>query len=348
MKHNTYFQQAAAFQLIPEEEGAFFEADGRVSFRLSAQGAQSLSVCIPDGEAFALCRGEEGLWQGTFDLGKGFRYIDIKKNGQTVLIPQLPIGFGYSRTINFIDIPFAEDDFYQAKDVPHGSVSRHYFYSSVTGNMESCLVYCPPERSFDALPTLYLQHGFGESETGWVYQGRVNFVMDNLLAQKKVRPMRIVMCNGMVQINGSVDTAIFPKVLVQDVIPYIESAYPVLQDKWNRAVAGLSMGSMHSSMAALTHPELFGYVGLFSGFLRMLWTEEQPHLKGLDDARAFERNYRVFYRAMGNEDVFLPVFHEDDVILEQRGIQTLRKLYNGKHEWQVWRACIQDFLPLIF
>lgn len=349
MKSNTYFQQATAFQLIPsKEEGVFFEESGQVRFCLSAQGAQALNVCIPGGETFALCKGEDNLWRGTFDLGKGFRYVDIQMNGQTVLIPQLPIGFGHSRTINFIDIPFDGDGFYQADAIPHGTIARHYFSSSVTGNVESCLVYCPPNQADAVLPTLYLQHGFGENETGWVHQGRVNFIMDNLLAQGKVRPMRIVMCNGMVQTSGGVDTLLFPTVLVQDVIPYIESVYPALTDKWNRAVAGLSMGSMHSSVAALTHPELFGYVGLFSGFLRMLWTEEQPHLKGLDDAEAFAENYRVFFRAMGRNDEFLPVFHKDDGILAERGIKTIRKMYDGAHEWQVWRECAQDFLPLIF
>ena len=198
------------------------------------------------------------------------------------------------------------------------------------------------------LPILYLQHGLGENETGWVHQGRINFIMDNLLAQGRVRPMRIVMGNGMVQMHGGISTSAFPRVLVQDLIPYAESAYPTMKGKWNRAVAGLSMGSMHASAASMTHPELFGYVGLFSGFLRMLWENEQPHLKALDDPEAFARNYRVFFRAMGERDEFFSVFEEDDRLLASKGVQVMRKVYAGKHEWQVWRECARDFLPLLF
>ena len=265
-----------------------------------------------------------------------------------MLLPQLPIGFGYSRTVNFLDVPAEEDGYYQLQDVPHGSVARHYYPSTVTGNTESCLIYCPPDSEGRPLPILYLQHGLGENETGWVHQGRINFIMDNLLAQGRVRPMRIVMGNGMVQIDGGISTSAFPRVLVQDLIPYAESAYPTMKGKWNRAVAGLSMGSMHASAASMTHPELFGYVGLFSGFLRMLWENEQPHLKALNDPEAFARNYRVFFRAMGERDEFFSVFEEDDRLLASKGVQVMRKVYAGKHEWQVWRECARDFLPLLF
>lgn len=348
MKANASFQQATAFQMIPSEEGVFFEPDGRTRFCLKAPNAASLAVSLPGGLCWPLKKDEDGCWHATLDLEGGFRYIDIIMDGETVLLPRLPIGFGCSRTINFLDVPFEGDEFYQLQDVPHGYVARHYYPSRVTGRTESCLIYCPPGSEGRALPTLYLQHGLGENETGWVYQGRVNFIMDNLLAQGKVQPMRIVMGNGMVQINGGVSTSAFPQVLVQDLIPYVDRVYPALEGKWNRAVAGLSMGSMHASAASMTHPELFGYVGLFSGFLRMLWENEQPHLKALDDPESFARNYRVFFRAMGKRDEFFPVFEEDDQLLERKGVHVMRKLYAGAHEWQVWRECARDFLPLLF
>lgn len=348
MRQDTCFQQATAFQLIPSEDGVFFEQDGRTRFCLNAPKATSLAVSLPGGLCWPLEKGEDGRWRGTLELEGGFRYVDILMDGETVLLPQLPIGFGYSRTVNFLDVPAKEDGYYQLQDVPHGPVARHYYPSTVTGNTESCLIYCPPDSEGRPLPILYLQHGLGENETGWVHQGRINFIMDNLLAQGRVRPMRIVMGNGMVQMHGGISTSAFPRVLVQDLIPYAESAYPTMKGKWNRAVAGLSMGSMHASAASMTHPELFGYVGLFSGFLRMLWENEQPHLKALDDPEAFARNYRVFFRAMGERDEFFSVFEEDDRLLASKGVQVMRKVYDGKHEWQVWRECARDFLPLLF
>jgi enterochelin esterase-like enzyme len=136
--------------------------------------------------------------------------------------------------------------------------------------------------------------------------------------------------------------------LAADVIPFIERTYRVKTDKWHRAMAGLSMGSMHTSMATMTHPELFGYIGLFSGFMRFIWKDEQPHLAALDDADRFAQDYRVFFRAMGEDDQFFKWFAEDDAILEEKGVNVTRRLYPGGHGWQVWRHCLQDFLPLIF
>lgn len=176
----------------------------------------------------------------------------------------------------------------------------------------------------------------------------MNHILDRLIAAGQAEEMLVVMCSGMVQMNGEHNLEIFPQLLVQDVIPFIEQTYRVKKDKWNRAMASLSMGSMHTSMTTMTHPELFGYAGLFSGFLRFIWKEEQPHLAVLNDPEKFAADYRVFFRAMGEDDQFFKWFAEDDVILQNKGIQVTRKLYPGGHGWQVWRHCLRDFLPLIF
>ena len=142
MREDTCFQQAAAFQLIPSKDGVFFETDGRTRFCLCAPKASSLTVSLPGGPSWPLEKGEDGRWRATLEIEGGFRYVDIVMDGETVLLPQLPIGFGCSRTINFLDVPFEGDGFYQLEDVPHGSVTRHYYPSEVTGRTESCLVYC--------------------------------------------------------------------------------------------------------------------------------------------------------------------------------------------------------------
>lgn len=343
--------QALAYDPVLSDQGVRYLQDGRTHVRLCfAPQTKRVTLTRLSGEAFELERTEEGVFEGCFDLGEGFQYMTLTVDGAHTLSPYLAIGFGASRPINYIDPPAAAGEFYALRDVPHGTVTRHFFSSSVTGKTESCLVYTPPRYDASkAYPILYLQHGHGENETGWVCQGRMNFILDNLIAEGEAREMLVVMANGMVQINGEHDCQVFPRLLVQDLMPYIESVYRTPGDKENRAMAGLSMGSMHTSMTVMTHPELFAYAGLFSGFLRYIWADEQPHLRALDDPARFARDYRVFLRAMGRADEFYAEFERDDVLLAQKGVTSMLRLeYEGGHDWQVWRQCLRDFLPMLF
>lgn len=344
--------QAVAYQPVLSAQGIRYMEDGSAAVKLLLPPtAQKVCIRLMNGPDFDLAKDEQGAWAGRFAPGMGFHYADVTVDGEVVLSPYLPIGFGASRPINFIDVPGDGDDFYQPSSGPHGTVVRHYFESRVTGGLESCLVYQPPAYDANrAYPVLYLQHGLGENETGWVHQGRANFILDRLIGSGEAAPMLVVMCNGMVQMQGEHDCVIFPKMLMEDVIPFIERTYRVKEGKWHRAMAGLSMGSMHTSMAALGHPELFGYAGLFSGFLHHLWKEDQPHLRALDDPDRFAKDYRVFFRAMGTSDPFFAHFEGDDALIAQKGVgaSMTRKLYDGGHDWQVWRHCLRDFLTMIF
>ena len=344
--------QAVAYNPVVADQGFTYQEDGRTLIRLKLSDQVREAVLVgADGRQHVFEHDRDEWWQGCFELGEGFQYVTLRVDGAEVLTPYLPIGYGYARPVNYVDPPHRDEDYYQLRDVPHGTVARHFFPSSVTGQTESCVVYQPP--CFDAsraYPVLYLQHGYGENETGWVCQGRTNFMLDNLIAEGKAVPMLVVMANGMVQDPaGLLGPRTFPELLVRDLIPYIDATYHTLTDKWHRAMAGLSMGSMHTSVATMEHPELFGYAGLFSGFLRTLRGGEQPHLAALDDPEKFAVDYRVFFRAMGKADVYFKTFEEDDAILAEKGITTMRRiLYEGGHDWQVWRQCLRDFLPLLF
>ena len=253
--------------------------------------------------------------------------------------------------MNFVDVPVEDmrgwDDL---EGVAHGAVTRCYYLSAVTGRHEICLIYTPPQYDpAKSYPVLYLQHGYGENETGWVYQGHVGRIADRLLAEGAMEEMIIVMGNGMAKGSGQRDLSLYPRILTEDLIPYIEKHYRVLTDKWHRAMAGLSMGSYHTSLATLTHPELFGYAGLFSGFLRAPWGDkDEPHLKILGDPEAFNAAYRVFYRAMGTEDTYWDSFAKDDEYLKGRPLKLIRETFPGGHDWTVWRRCIRSFLPRLF
>ena len=322
---------------------------GKVFFRIKAPNAREVAI-DQFGQIQTLQRADDDMWEGTIDFGEGFKYFFLKIDGADVLSPYLPIGYGCCRPMNFVDIPVPGEEWDTLEGVPHGCVTRHYFPSGITGKMESCLVYTPP--FYDPAkkyPVLYLQHGYGENETGWVYQGHVARIADQLLSSGSMQEMIIVMGNGMTQINfAKSDRMLFPQVLLRDLIPYIESHYSVLTDKWHRAMAGLSMGSYQTSIVTLSNPDMFGYAGVFSGFLRFPRGGEEKHLALLDDGEKFNASFRVFYRAMGTEDQFYPSFEQDDEMLRDKPVSMLRRTFPGGHDWSVWRRCIHDFLPMIF
>ena len=332
------------------EQGAEILPDGRVRFRIIAKDAKEVAI-DQFGKLFPLSPAGEGAWEGTFDLGRGFLYFFLKVDGADVLCPYLPIGYGCCRPMNFVDVPV--DDMVGWDDldgVEHGAVTRWYVPSSVTGKHEICLVWTPPKYDPQKkYPVLYLQHGYGENETGWIYQGHAGRIADRLLAEGAMEEMIIVMGNGMARSGDERDRTLFPRIVLNDLIPFIEARYNVLTDKWHRAMAGLSMGSYQTSITTLSHPELFGYAGLFSGFLRAPWgAEEEPHLKILGDPEKFNESFRVFYRAMGTEDPYWESFDKDDHYLENRNLDITRETFPGGHDWTVWRRCIRSFLPRLF
>lgn len=346
--NEAYTETAVCYNPPLENPAYTIGEDGRVTFRIEAPDAHTVVVKACD-ETLPLCKQEDGFWTGTYDIGIDFQYMFLEIDGASVISPYIPIGYGCSRPMNYIDVP-SKETFYLMKDVPHGAVMQLYLPSKVTGRTEIVHCYLPPRFELQKkYPILYLQHGYGENETGWLHQGKVNFIADNLLADGQMEPMIIVMCNGMLQKDGEYHVELFPQFLLEDVMPFVESRLPVIGDREHRAMAGLSMGSMHTSVTTLTHPELFAWIGLFSGFLRdVMHPDNTAHLKTLDDKEAFLKGNRLFFRAMGTEDVFLDRFLEDDEILKQKGIPTDRRLYSGKHVWPVWRVCVRDFLPLLF
>ena len=333
------------------DQGYEYLPDGKVHLRLKAEGAHEVHL-DQFGRVHPLEKQADGMWEGTVDLGRGFQYVFLKVDGSDVLSPYLPIGYGCCRPMNFLDVPVpGEEEWAALEGVPHGAVTRHYFPSAVTGKQEICLVYTPA--AFDPAkkyPVLYLQHGYGENETGWVYQGHVGRIADRLLHEGKMREMIIVMGNGMTQADDMPQgRMLFPQVILRDLIPFIEQHYPVYTDKWHRAMAGLSMGSFQTSVVTLTNPDLFGYAGLFSGFLRFLRPGvNNDHLAILDRPAEFQSAFRVFYRAMGTEDQYFHAFLEDDAVVREKGVQMTRRTFPGGHDWGVWRRCIHDFLPMLF
>lgn len=343
--------------------GAVVQEDGSIAVAFYGPKAASITV-VDKGEETVLQKQENGLWTGVIpNHGPGHRPLTFYVDGVEVMNPTAPMGYGACRPMNCIDVPDPAFPEAELRDVPHGSVCREFYFSRTTGRYENCLVYAPPGygKSTESYPVLYLQHGHGENENCWVWQGKMNFILDNLLTEGKARPMLVVMNDGMVTVEDEdlgrrLEAPLMERLLLDDCIPAIEERYRTLPGKENRAMAGLSMGSMQTSIITLSHPEMFDYAGVFSGFLHNLFVkpgEREAHLDALS-APDIKTRYKVFYRAIGEDDPFLPNFLADDKLLEKHGLQPenwenhIRHILPGAHEWRTWRICLKEFLPLLF
>jgi len=221
-------------------------------------------------------------------------------------------------------------------------------------------VYTPPnyDRGSDTrYPVLYLQHGMGESERGWTEQGRANFILDNLLADKKAQPMVIVMENGMNAAKpGTPPTAThrqneaFEEVVVNDLIPMIDAAYRTIPDKEHRAIAGLSMGAGQAVQIGLSHTDRFSYIGSFSGIGIRNFDPKTSYGGVFSDPAAFNRNVRVLWFGAGTAEASWAT--SGKVLVEtmnKAGIEAVWFEVPGtSHEWQTWRVCLHNFAPRLF
>ncbi len=334
--------------------GCVISPDGTLTFSLMFPQASSVQIRFFSTPLQELSLVRDGdLWRGSIFAGTGLIVLQIMVDRQEVLSPMLPIGFGANRPMNMIEVP-EEDTVISPAAVPHGSVVNDYFVSAVSGKLERICVYLPPDyhTSSRKYPVLYLQHGHGENETVWVNQGRMNFIADQLIAAGRAVSTIVVMCCGMVCFEEEDGVRLgyteeFPRMLLEEVIPFIESRYRVCPDAEHRAMAGLSMGSIQTSIVTLNHPELFSHVGLFSGFVQDPLTGYAGHLE-LEKLECYRNAFKLYFRAIGDQDPYLPNFLSDDELLSRHGIDCARRIYSGGHEWKVWQHCFHDFYQMLF
>ena len=345
--------------------GALVQEDGSVLFRLYAPGmekAEAVLTAFPDVQ-IALAKNDKGFFEGMLPYEPRFcgpQDVRFYLNGVLYLHPLMPVHYRSFRLVNYVEIPDPESEMILLRDVPHGQVVREVYRSSVRGTWQRCLIYLPPQyRDGGEYPVLYLQHGLTENENEWVNMGKAPYILDNLIAGGKCSPFIVVMSDGMERLPGEGywDFGSFERLLLEDCIPFVERHYRVKPGKENRALAGLSMGSEQASVIGLRHPELFGALGLFSGFVRMDTRtpfEKCPHLRALSENPAYIReHYDVFFRSMGSKDVYFHVFEDDRAALEALGCTKhpgyYERVYDGlTHDWGAFRRALRDFAQLIF
>ncbi len=342
-------------------------SDNRVLFRIKAPDAQKVQVDL--GKKYDMVKEEEGSWAITTDpIVEGFHYYSILIDGVAVCDPASQTYYGMSRMASGIEIPEKGVDYYNMKNVPHGQIRQLRYYSEVTKAWRRAFVYTPAEYDASATeryPVLYLQHGGGEDETGWPNQGKMDAILDNLIAGGKAKPMIVVMDNGYAVdpsaprsnsaqgIRGLFANSALAKVFVNELIPMIDKNFRTLADRDHRAMAGLSMGGFQSFQIALTNTDKFAYVGGFSGGGMLQPGEEFSKMyDGVwADVNAFNQKMKVVYLSIGTAEptsMYQTVngFH---LKLENAGIKHVYYESPGtSHEWLTWRRSLNQFASLIF
>lgn len=355
----------------PGKEYPQVNSEGRVRVQISAPDATFVQLDI-GAVKYDLTKNEEGIWTGeSAPQDEGFHYYQLNIDGASVPDPNSLYFYGAGRWGSGIEVPAGDQEFYALKNVPHGQVREQIYYSERSEGMRRCFIYTPPgyEQDLDKrYPVLYLQHGGGEDETGWSNQGKVNLIMDNLIAEGESVPFIIVMENGTWRMperdrSASRDTTGrearprswppqgwadgFMNTLLDDIIPMIDANFRTLDDPRYRAMAGLSMGGMQTRIITLAHPEVFSYLGMFSG--------GSISLEDAENAPGFIEKIKLVFISYGSRELenrrmgFGGDPKENTEALKEAGMNTHFYVSpETAHEWQSWRRGFHEFAQLIF
>ena len=336
-------------------------SEGRVRVQISAPDAKLVQLDI-GAVKYDLKKDENGVWTGeSAPQDEGFHYYQLNIDGASVPDPGSLYYYGASRWGSGIEVPAHDQDFYALKNVPHGQVREHIYYSEVNKSMRRCFVYTPPgydKNTKKRYPVLYLQHGGGENETGWSSQGHANLIMDNLIAEGKAKPFIIVMDNGTWTMSGPRRTEGgtwppkgwadgFMNTLLKDIIPMIDANYRTLANQKNRAMAGLSMGGMQTRVITLANPDVFSQVGMFSG------GSISPD--DVNKAPGFKEKVKLLFVSYGGYELDNPMTNmnggpkENVEKLKEMGMNAHFYVSpKTAHEWQSWRRSLYQFAQLVF
>ena len=337
-------------------------SEGRVRAQISAPDANYVQLDI-GGVKYDMVKDENGVWTGTSaPQDEGFHYYQLNVDGASVPDPGTKYYYGAGRWGSGIEIPAHDQEFYAYKEVPHGTVNEHIYYSELTESFRRAFVYTPaeyrnnPEKRF---PVLYLQHGSFEDETGWPSQGHANLILDNLIANGDAEPMIIVMENGYAyKPNPSGQgrpMSVFEDVLITEVIPMIDSEYRTKADRNSRAIAGLSMGANQTMRIAMNHLDKFSYYGGFSGTSNYPSSDPidtKTFLNGaFDNADEVNEKLNVLWLGMGTKEAepFPGSIGAFKDMLEKQGIEYhYYESPETAHEWQTWRRSLYNYAQLLF
>jgi enterochelin esterase-like enzyme len=350
-------------------------ADRSVTFRLLAPNATEVRLTggdIPGNAApgKAMMKGENGVWEITLGpLGAGAYRYNFNVNGVTVADPRNPVHSESNDNVwSMVVVPGSE--FMDTRDVPHGAVATVTYQSKALGRARRMHVYTPPgyELGRARYPVFYLLHGASDSDHGWTSVGRAGFILDNLIAAKKAKPMIVVMPHGHTtrggfRMPGQEDE--FAKDFTGDIMPYVETHYRTLPGRANRAMAGLSMGGMQTLNIAFPHLDKFAYIGVFSSGLIQSFSAPRPagppRAHPPDRGAAFEtanaavlgnpalkKGLKLVWFGIGKQDFLLEDSRGTVGLLRKHGFNVVEQETEGGHTWINWRNYLNEFAPKLF
>jgi enterochelin esterase-like enzyme len=369
------------FRMPPRIVSPEIFPDNKVTFRVYAKDAAKVTV---SGEWLPGFNASETLVKndtGMFILTVGpltpelYGYTFTVDGVSTIDPNNVQVRRDGSRYQSFFIIPGTESDLYiQKSGVPHGNVSKVWYNSSVLGMDRRVYIYTPAgyEKSNQKYPVFYLLHGAGGDEDAWTNMGRAAQIMDNLIAQGRAKPMIVVMTNGNANQSGAqndvTDTPLqgdmmaayqklagkFEAHLVKDLVPFIEKNYNVLTDKDNRAIAGLSMGGMHTQTITNDNPGMFSYIGVFSMGIMSFGRQSPEEAAKLDQERdtkieALKKSeYKLYWIGVGKDDFVYQGVIKLRSTLDKHDFKYIYRESTGGHTWANWRIYLSEFAPQLF
>jgi len=347
------------------------EADSRVTFQFKAPDAQKVQVSIVN-VAHDMVKGADGVWTYTSKpQDAGYHNYWMIVDGAIVLDPATNAFIGYGHNCNGFEIPDPDGSFYNLKDVQHGNVLIKNYFSKTTDSWRLVYIYTPPgyeANTSTRYPVLYLQHGGGEDQRVWIEMGRTNLILDNLIAEGKVKPFIIVMETSAALKPGetppqprqappalgtqgtpagqpaagvpprmSFSFETYKEVMINDMIPFIDSNFKTLTEGGSRAMAGLSMGSMVTRQVTLSNLDKFAYIGLFSGGT-------------IVPADITDKSkVKLVFMSYGSRELGADGVKNAANVLQQAGINSVSFVSPlTAHEWQSWRRSLREFAQLLF
>lgn len=323
-------------------------ANGDVVLSIYAPNAKEVSATgdiIPWGQNLESIKADNGVWTIKIPAVKPgvYRYA-FSVDGLSVGDPKSII---VSENRAMIEVKGDNTGFWETRDVPHGDVRIVWYPSEATETTRRMHIYTPPEydKNKESLPVLYLLHGGGDNDRSWPTVGRANFILDNLLAKGKTKPMIVVMP------DASIDVPTFTEDLINNIIPFVENKYCVKANAENRALAGLSMGGLHTLNTGLAHCEKFAYIlPLSTGWFDTqpeMWEEGKRLLK--ENAERCNQNTKLFWVAMGGkEDIAWQNCQNMMKLFDEYGLNFEYSEKPGGHTWYTWRDNLYDLTQMIF
>jgi enterochelin esterase-like enzyme len=362
----SYAQDFPAWKPTPNDtlNSCTILSDGKIRFSIYAPQAGKVLLSgtdIPDNNrGTGMSKRSDGVWEVVIGpLKPGAYRYNFNVDGITVLDPRNPIT-SESNVNSWSLMYMGGADFMETKDVPHGAIAEVTYFSGSLKRFRRMHIYTPPgyESGEGKFPVFYLLHGVFDCDDAWTSVGRAGFILDNLIAGKKARPMVVVMPAGHTGPIRFDPPGSRPQVdeflsdFTDDIIPYVEKNYRVFTEGRYRALAGLSMGGAQTLNIAVEHLDRFDYLGIFSsgifglnGREGAIW--EETHVKVLDDAE-LKKNLQLIWFATGKEDFLLETSRVTVELLKRHGFDVIYKETSGGHTWINWRNYLYEFAPLLF